>query len=94
MRITLDSGAVPVREPTRRLCTSVDADPLRVFGSGVLLATVPADRVESTLEALAAEDINATATATVEPATGDSGVILDGEPYTGGVDDDLYALWE
>ena len=60
----------------------------------MLLATVPADRVESTLEALAAEDIDATAIATVEPATGDSGVILDGEPYTGGVDDDLYVLWE
>jgi len=94
VRIALDPSAVPVREPTRRLCAAVGVDPLRVFGSGSLLATVPADETESTLEALTTEDIDATAIATVESAAGEPGVVVDGERYTGGVDDDLYALWE
>ena len=94
VRIALDPSAVPVREPTRRLCAAVGVDPLRVFGSGSLLATVPADETESTLEALTTEDIDATAIATVESAAGEPGVVIDGERYTDGIDDDLYALWE
>ena len=94
VRISLDATDIPVREPTRRLCAAAGVDPLRVFGSGALLATVPADRAASALEALEAEDIDATALATVEPAAGKPGVVLDGERFTGGVEDDLYALWE
>jgi hydrogenase expression/formation protein HypE len=94
VRISLDATDVSVKEPTRRLCAAAGVDPLRVFGSGALLATVPADRAASTLEALEAEDIDATALATVESAAGEPGVVLDGQRFTGGVDDDLYALWE
>jgi len=94
VRIALDSSAVPVRGPTRRLCAAVGVDPLRVFGSGSLLATVSATEVDSTLNALETEDIDATAIATVESGDGEPGVVVDGERYTDGVDDDLYALWE
>ncbi len=43
VRLEVDRDAVPVREETRRLCEAADVDPLQIFGSGALLAAVPAD---------------------------------------------------
>ncbi len=95
VRVDLDPGTVPVRPETRTVCRAMGVDPLRVLGSGALLATVPAAETESTLDALAAEGIDATVVAHVdEPAGGaDPGVVLDGQLYAGSVRDEMYDLW-
>jgi hydrogenase expression/formation protein HypE len=96
VRIDVDETDVPVRPATRALCDAMDVDPLRILGSGALLATVPGDAVSETLAALDAEGIDATAIATVEdPADeADVGVFADDERHVDGVRDDMYDLWE
>jgi hydrogenase expression/formation protein HypE len=96
VRVDLDPEAVPVRPETRTLCVAMDVDPLRALGSGGLLATVPEDETESTLANLDAEGIDATVVARVDElgAGEESGVVSDGQHYTGSVRDDMYDLWE
>jgi hydrogenase expression/formation protein HypE len=85
----VDREAVHVRDETRAVCDGVGIDPLRVLGSGALLATVDDDDV---LSALAAEGIDAVEIGRVE--AGEAGVSLDGERYTEPIRDDVYALWD
>ncbi|KTG21020.1 AIR synthase family protein [Haloferax profundi] len=96
VRIDVERDAVPVRPETRAVCEAMGVDPIRILGSGALLATVPADETDSVLTALADEGIEATVVATVESPTDDDecGVVSDGEHYTGGVQDDMYDLWD
>ena len=90
--LEIDREAVHVRDETRAVCAAVDVDPLRVLGSGALLAAVDEDDVDETLEALSAEGIDAVEVGRVE--AGEAGVELDGERYTEPIRDDMYALWE
>ena len=90
--LAIDRESVPVREETRTLCAAAGVDPLRIFGSGALLATVPRATVGDCLEALADEGIEAAEIGEVQG--GDGGLKLDGETITGPVEDDLYSLWE
>lgn len=92
VRLKVDRDAVPVREETRRLCAAAGVDPLRIFGSGALLATVPADSVADCLEAVADAGLEAAEIGTVQK--GDPALVLDGEAITDHVTDDLYPLWE
>jgi hydrogenase expression/formation protein HypE len=71
-------------------------DPLRIFGSGALLATVPESEVESVLADLDAAGIRASDIGAVESVddSADAGVELDGEFVGEAVRDDLYDLWE
>ncbi|PSP55773.1 hydrogenase expression protein [Halobacteriales archaeon QS_1_67_19] len=90
-RLELDRDAVPVREETETLCGAMDVDPLRIFGSGALLAAVPEREVGDALAALATADIEASE---IGVATdGDAGVTIDERHFAGAVRDDLYDLW-
>ncbi len=94
--LELEREAVPIRPETARLCGAADVDPLRIFGSGALLVTVPEDRVSASLEALTAAGIEGTEIGVVralETATDIGALAVDGEPITGPVTDDLYPLW-
>jgi hydrogenase expression/formation protein HypE len=90
--LRIDRGAVHVRGETRAVCDAVGVDPLRVLGSGALLAAVDEDDVDEALEALSAEGIDAVEIGRVE--AGEAGVELDGERYTEPIRDDMYALWD
>ncbi|MCU4925632.1 AIR synthase family protein [Halobacteria archaeon AArc-dxtr1] len=90
-RLAVEREAVPVRDATRQLCEAADVDPLRIFGSGAVLATVPESAHEACLDALSAAGIDAATIGTVE--AGESALILDGEAISGPVEDDLYPLW-
>ena len=90
--LDVDRDAVHVRRETRAACEAVGVDPLRVLGSGALLATVDADTADDALAALATEGIDAVDIGRVE--AGDAAVDIDGERYTGPIRDDMYALWE
>lgn len=90
--IEVKRAAVPVRPETATLCEAVDVDPLQIFGSGGLLATVPGDSVASVLEDLEAAGIEAAEIGRVTEANTPH-VMLDGEEITEPRRDALYALW-
>ncbi|CQR52871.1 MULTISPECIES: AIR synthase family protein [Haloferax] len=106
VRIEVDGDDVPVRPETRALCDAMGVDPMRILGSGALLAAVPEDEADGVLAALDAEGIEATVVGTVE-AAGDgtnaddgadstasaAGVVYDGVHHADGVEDDMYDLW-
>ncbi len=92
VRLAVDRDAIPVREESRRLCEAAGVDPLRIFGSGALLATVPAGAVDEAFAALEAAAITAEPIGTVE--AGEPALVLDGERVVDPVTDDLYPLWE
>ena len=107
--LVVERAAVPIRPETATICGAMDVDPLRIFGSGALLATVPPEATDAALDALAASGIEAAvigeatepAAAAVDPeAGGDSatesdtaGLVLDGERLTDAGTDQLYPLW-
>ncbi|WP_049937331.1 AIR synthase family protein [Haloplanus natans] len=90
--LDIDRGAVHVREETRAVCDAVGVDPLRVLGSGALLAAVGEDDAENVLAALADEGIDAVEIGRV--VAGEACVDLDGERVTEPIRDDVYALWD
>jgi len=92
VRIDVEREAVPVREETATLCSAMGVDPLRIFGSGALLAAVPDAATDDALAALDEAGIAASEIG-VARATDDPGVGLDGE-RVGRVRDDLYDCWE
>ncbi|MGQ3410938.1 AIR synthase family protein [Natrinema sp. LN54] len=95
VRLEVDRDAVPIREETAALCDAAGVDPLRIFGSGALLATVPADAVDDCLAALEDAELEAAAIGTVSDREGgESELVLDGESITDPIEDDLYPLWE
>ncbi|WP_265108143.1 AIR synthase family protein [Halosolutus halophilus] len=91
VRLEVDREAVPIRAETERLCEAAEVDPLRIFGSGGLLAAVPHDSIAEAIDALADAGIEAAEIGTVR--AGDPELVLDGESIVGPVEDDLYPLW-
>ncbi|MFW5919368.1 MAG: AIR synthase family protein [Halanaeroarchaeum sp.] len=91
--VHIDTDRIPIREETRILTAAMDVDPLKIFGSGALVATVPQDSVGSVLDDLATAGIEAADIGTVE-SRDDAPLVLDDRPISEPVRDDLYALWE
>ncbi|SEW09362.1 AIR synthase family protein [Natrinema salifodinae] len=97
VRVEVGRDAVPIREETAALCEAADVDPLRIFGSGGLLATVPEDAADDCLAALEDANIEAAEIGTVQSLDGDGDepeLVLGGESITEPIEDDLYPLWE
>ncbi|XVH31707.1 AIR synthase family protein [Haloferacaceae archaeon DSL9] len=93
--LVVEREAIPVREETRALCESMGVDPLRIFGSGALLATVPAREIDGVREALDRAGVEAATIGVVEGSDGgESALVLDGERITDAGRDQLYPLWE
>jgi hydrogenase expression/formation protein HypE len=92
VRIDVQRDAVPVRPETAALAAAGDVDPLRIFGSGAVLATVPQERVDDALDDAAAAGIEAAEIGTVR--AGEASVVLDDARLETRVRDDLYDLWE
>ncbi len=95
--VVVDREAVPIRPETETVCAAMGVDPLRIFGSGALLATLPPEEVESARSQLAEAGIEAAVIGEVEPKaeTADSGaLVLDGERIVDGGTDELYPFWE
>jgi hydrogenase expression/formation protein HypE len=96
VRLDVDRSAAPVREETAELCAAMGVDPLSIFGSGALLATVPADASEEAIAALDAEGIAASEIGVVRDVSDDeqAGVEIGGKLLREATRDDLYDLWE
>ena len=91
--LDIDESAIPVRDETATVCEAMDVDPLRIFGSGALLATVPADATAEVVSRLSDQDIAVARIGSVEAADSPA-LFLDGETFREPVRDDLYGLWE
>ncbi len=91
VRLDVDREAIPIRSETEQLCRAADVDPLRIFGSGALLATVPEASVADAIDAL--EDAGVTAAEIGTVSEGEPELVLDGDSIVGPIKDDLYPLW-
>lgn len=92
VEVVVDREDVPVREPTRRICSAMGVDPLAIFGSGALVATVPPAAADRALADL--DDAGIEAAVIGEVRDGDGALALDGETRREPIRDELYALWE
>jgi hydrogenase expression/formation protein HypE len=91
--VAIDRDAIPIRDETATICDAAGVDPLRIFGSGALVATVPEDAVEAAVAALDAADVTAAEIGEVRE-TDDPALRIDGQVHADPVRDDLYDLWE
>ncbi|WP_096389726.1 AIR synthase family protein [Halopenitus persicus] len=71
VRVEIAREDVPIRPETRTCCTAMGVDPLRTFGSGALLAAVPADQVAAAVSAVEALGVEAAAIGEVVAPQGD-----------------------
>ncbi|MFW6320996.1 MAG: AIR synthase family protein [Halohasta sp.] len=96
--VIVDREAVPIRPETETVCSALGVDPLRVFGSGALLATVPPEAVETARSRLAEAGIDVAEIGSVEPPAEDGerpgALVLDGERIVDAGTDQLYPFWE
>jgi hydrogenase expression/formation protein HypE len=96
--LIVERESVPIRPETAAICEAIGVDPLRIFGSGALLATVPSEAVDTALNALDRADIDAAVIGEVRESSGDDNddgaLVLDGERITTAPTDQLYPLWE
>ena len=95
--LVVERESIPIRPETAAICAAMGVDPLRIFGSGALLATVPPSAVDPALDALAEADIDAAVIGETQASSSDSNggaLVLDGERITTAPTDQLYPLWE
>lgn len=90
-RFEIDHEAIPIREETARICAVIEVDPLRIFGSGALIVTVPSDQADAAIEAIEATGVTAQAVGSV--AEGAPGVAVDDDFLASAPRDELYELW-
>lgn len=93
VELVVERSSIPVRPETTSLCAQLSLDPLRIFGSGALLASLPAMSVSAALDELESAGIDAAVIGHVE-ASDDPGVRLDGTLTQRAPRDELYPLWE
>ncbi len=87
---------IPVAEETKIICDALKVDPLKLISSGVLIASVPQERVEQALNEIHSLGIKASVIGKVEEG---SGVIIhrkDGSTEQVGksVVDELFRIWK
>lgn len=94
IRLEVERDDVPVRDVTRTLCETMSVDPLRIFGSGALLAAIPEEGVEDAFDVLRDGGISAAVIGHAVEGDGDGELVLDDETIADPPRDDLYQLWE
>lgn len=67
--IKVDPGSIRISEEAAVLCSAVGLDPLSTLSSGVLLATVPRERLQEALQRLKEAGVEATVIGEVVPRT-------------------------
>jgi hydrogenase expression/formation protein HypE len=99
--LVVNRASISIRPETAAICEAMGVDPLRIFGSGALLATVPPEAVDAALNALAGAGIDAAVIGEVQEQSGedsddsnDGALVLDGKRITTAPTDQLYPLWE
>ena len=84
---------IPIRPETEVICRAIGVDPLRIFGSGALLAAVPEGSVETVSARLTAAGIEHATIGTVRE-TDEPEVRLGSDRLSEPIRDEMYDLWE
>jgi hydrogenase expression/formation protein HypE len=90
--IEIDRSKIFIGDDTKALCGAMGVDPLKIFGSGALLATVPEDRADEATETLINRGISASVIGKVE--AGKPELVIGEEVYREPIQDQLYDLWD
>jgi hydrogenase expression/formation protein HypE len=91
--LRVDRERVPVSADTGELCAAMGVDPMKIFGSGALLAAVPPESADEAAAELADSGIPAEIIGRVE-RSGKPEVRIGEDLYEEPVRDELYGLWE
>lgn len=93
VELHVDRSRIVTSPDTDELCEVMGVDPMKIFGSGALLAAVPADSTEQAMREL--ENKNITASVIGEVVEAQTPLVKIGEDiYREPVRDQLYDLWE
>ncbi|MCD6367639.1 MAG: hydrogenase expression protein, partial [Candidatus Aenigmarchaeota archaeon] len=90
--LVVDRRNIIISKDTQKVCGAVGVDPLKVFSSGALLATVPGNKVKKAVGELKEKNISASIIGEVK-STKKPKVILDEEVFEKPIRDELYDLW-
>ncbi len=93
MALEVDSDKIIVNSDTKKICSVMGVDPLRIFGSGALIASVKAAEAEEVLDLLRQESIPATVIGEARKAK-EARLEIDDQVYEEPVRDELYELWD
>ncbi|MFB6291342.1 MAG: AIR synthase family protein [Candidatus Bipolaricaulia bacterium] len=88
----VDRREVLIGSDTEKLCGAVGLDPLKVFGSGALIASVSDESSQEALDLVRNDGIKASVIGEVQDS-GQPGLKVDGEIINEPVRDQLYELW-
>jgi len=78
---------------TDRICSAMGVDPLKVFGSGALLASVSPERAMEALDEVRNHGIEASIIGTAT-TSGKPGLRIDNQTFSEPIRDQLYDLWD
>ncbi len=93
LELHVDREKIITSSETELLCGAMDVDPLKVFGSGALVATLPEEDAPRAMTELEAKGVPASVIGRCE--SGETpGLYIDDEVYREPVRDQLYDLWE
>lgn len=93
VELDVDPTAIPIRDETAQLCAAAGVDPLRIFGSGALIATLPEAPLDDVRDELEDSGISTAVIGTVRE-TDTPRVRLGETTVSGPIRDEMYALWE
>ena len=92
VRLEVDRSRIVIGDDTRALCDAMEVDPMKIFGSGALLATVPDDQAKEAIELLSNRGISASVIGKVKK--GKPELLIGEEVYREPIRDELYDLWD
>lgn len=93
LALEVDREAIVVNSDTQRICEAAGVDPLKVFGSGALIASVPAEEVQEALELVRNRGIKASVIGEAR-ASDVTGLKVGRETVEETIRDQLYELWD
>ncbi len=93
LRLDIQRNKIITSEDTKELCEAVNVDPLKIFGSGALVASVTQEYATQALDELDKAHVPATIIGYAKE--GDEPVLkIDGKKYQKPIRDQLYDLWD
>ncbi len=91
-KLIIDKSKIKIHEDTKAVSEAVNVNPLKIFSSGALIATIPRDKANKALKILKKNNIDAWIIGEVKNSK-KAMVILGNEKIEKPVRDELYDLW-
>ncbi len=94
VELQIKRNNIIIPEETEKICKTMNVDPLKIFGSGALLATLPPKKARKALKELTNKEIEATVIGEVKKQTKKPKILIDQQKYTEPIRDQTYDLWD